>query len=143
MSVVRIWLHVVWSTKNRESFFGTAAQRRLLFEHILTYGRSKSIQVDFVNGYLDHVHVLLALGATQTVADVVKLLKGESSHWLKQQKLVPAYFAWQTDYFAVSVSETVVDRVRDYIRNQEAHHQTKSFGEEYDELLRRIGKSDL
>lgn len=139
MSVLRIWLHIVWSTKNREPFFETIDQRRILFDHILTYGRSKDIQVDFVNGYLDHVHVLLTLSATQTVADVVKLLKGESSHWLKQQKIVPAYFAWQTDYFAVSVSETVIDRVRKYVKNQEVHHRTKSFGEEYDDLLRRIG----
>lgn len=84
MSLVRIWLHIVWSTKNREPFFETSAQRKLVFEHIMTYGRNKDIHVDFINGYTDHVHVLLALGATQNVADVVKMLKGESSHWLKQ-----------------------------------------------------------
>jgi putative transposase len=140
MSLVRIWLHVVWSTKNREPFFETSAQRKLVFEHIMTYGRSKNIHVDFVNGYTDHVHVLLALGATQNVADAVKMLKGESSHWLKQQGIVPAYFAWQSDYFAVSVSETVVKRVRDYIENQEIHHRTKSFAEEYDEFVSRINQ---
>lgn len=138
MSIVRIWIHVVWSTKNREPFFETDAQRKLIFEHTMTYGRSKGIHVDFVNGHTDHVHVLLALGATQTVADMVKLLKGESSHWLKQQGIVPAYFAWQTDYFAVSVSESIVNRVREYIRNQEVHHRAKSFAEEYDEFVSRI-----
>lgn len=141
MSVVRVWLHIVWSTKNREPFFELKEQRKLIFEHIMAYGRSKDIHIDFVNGYTDHIHVLLALGATQTVADVVKLLKGESSHWLKQQGIVPAYFAWQTDYFAVSVSTTVLNRVRDYIKNQEIHHQTKSFTEEYDEFVNRTNQA--
>ncbi len=84
------------------------------------------------------MHVLLALGSTQTVADVVKLLKGESSHWLKQQGIVPAYFAWQTDHFAVSVSERIVNLVRGYIKNQEIHHKTKTFAEEYNEFVRQI-----
>ncbi|MVM36989.1 IS200/IS605 family transposase [Spirosoma sp. HMF3257] len=141
MSVVRIWLHIVWSTKNREPFFETAVQRKLVFEHIRAYGHSKDINVDFVNGHIDHVHVLLALRATETVADVVKLLKGESSHWLKQQGIVPAYFAWQSDYFAVSVSESVVNRVRDYMKNQETHHLAKSFAEEYDDFVNRINKA--
>ncbi len=138
MSFVRIWLHVVWSTKNREPFFETVAERKIVFDHILTYGRSKDIHVDFINGYKDHVHVLLALGATQNVAESIKLLKGESSHWLKQQRLVPDYFAWQTDYFAVSLSENVISRVRNYIKNQEIHHCTKSFADEYEEFLNRL-----
>ena len=138
MSVVRIWLHIVWATKNREPFFETIDQRKILFEHILAYGRSKDIHVDFVNGHKDHVHALVSLKATQTVADIVKLLKGESSHWLKQQSIVPAYFAWQTDYFAISVSHNIVDRVRNYIKNQEVHHQARTFAEEYDEFISRI-----
>ncbi len=141
MSVIRIWLHIVWSTKNREPFFETAIQRKLVFDHIMAYGRSKDIHIDFINGHTDHVHVLLALGSTQTVADAVKLLKGESSHWLKQQGIVPTYFAWQTDYFAVSVSETIVNRVRDYIKNQEVHHKTKSSKEEYDEFVNRLNQA--
>ena len=139
MSLVKLWVHVVWSTKNREPFFNSPLIRRTVFDHILTYGRSKNIQVDFINGHADHVHTLIALGATQTIADVIKALKGESSYWLKQEKIMPAYFAWQTDYFAVSVSESMIDRVREYIKNQEQHHQNKTFAEEYDEMVKRFG----
>lgn len=139
MSLVKIWIHVVWSTKNREPFFSSPILRRALFDHIVLYGETKNIRVDFVNGYTDHVHALIALRSTQTIADVVKTLKGESSHWLKQEKIVPDYFAWQTDYFAVSVSESMVDRVRAYIKNQERHHQTKTSAEEYEEMLEKYG----
>ncbi len=135
MSYVKIWIHLVWSTKHREPFFQTPALRKLVFSQIHTSGRGNGIHVDFVNGYTDHVHVLISLEPTQCIADIAKLLKANSSRWLKEQRFAPDYFAWQTDYYAASVSQSLVSRTRQYIKNQEMHHQHRSFAEEHDEFL--------
>ncbi len=139
MSYVKLWVHVVWSTKNREPFFHTPTLRHIVFTHIREYGREQGIHVDFINGYTDHVHALISLEPIQTIAEAVGGLKGESSQWLKQQRDVPAYFAWQTDYFAVSVSELLLHKTREYIRNQEAHHQERTFAEEHNAMLQQWG----
>jgi REP element-mobilizing transposase RayT len=67
------------------------------------------------------------------------LLKGESSYWINKNKLIKTKFEWQDEYFAVSVSESAVKKVRDYIKNQEEHHRKKSFQEEYNEFMRVYG----
>jgi putative transposase len=69
----------------------------------------------------------------------MQLLKGESSYWINKNRLCREKFEWQDDYFAVSVSESMVPRVREYIKNQEDHHQTKTFAEEYDLFLKEYG----
>ena len=67
------------------------------------------------------------------------LVKGESSYWINKKKLIREKFEWQNEYFAVSVSESAVNRARDYIKNQEEHHKKKSFKQEYDEFMRKYG----
>jgi len=71
----------------------------------------------------------------------MQLIKGESSFWINQNKLVPGKFEWAVEYYAVSVSESDVERVRKYIRNQEEHHRKKSWDEEVDEFVRIYGFS--
>ena len=66
----------------------------------------------------------------------MQLIKGESSFWINKEQLTKEKFEWQDEYFAVSVSESVVDKVRAYIKNQEEHHAKKKFMQEYDELMR-------
>jgi hypothetical protein len=80
MPFIKIWIHVVWSTKNRvPSLLKTTRQK--IFQHIKDNGKLKNIHVDFVNGHIDHVHCLISLKATQDIATIVQLLKGESSYW--------------------------------------------------------------
>ena len=69
----------------------------------------------------------------------MQLIKGESSFWINKNGLCKEKFAWQDDYFVVSVSENVVDNVRDYIKNQEVHHKEKNFDEEFETFLKRAG----
>ena len=69
----------------------------------------------------------------------MQLIKGESSIWINKEGLITEHFGWQDEYFAVSVSESQVDAVRNYIRNQEKHHQKVTFQEEYDEFIRKCG----
>lgn len=99
----------------------------------------KNIYVDFVNGYTDHVHCLISLCQEQSIAKVVQLIKGESSFWINKNNLCKENFEWQDDYFAVSVSESGVNRVREYIKNQEVHHASKTFQQEYDEFVEKYG----
>ena len=110
--------------------------RQLLFDHIRQNALLKDIYLDRINGYVDHVHCLVWLKPEQTVGKIAQLLKGESAYWFNN---VPAMaknkLQWQENYFAVSVSLSMLDRVRAYIDNQEAHHQQKTFEKEYNELL--------
>jgi len=113
MSHVRIWVHIVFSTKNREPILKDQF-RYDIFKHIADNCLAKDIFLQAINGYTDHIHCLISLGKDQTIAKVVQLLKGESSFWINQQGLTPAPFSWQDDYFAVSVSESQKDQVISY-----------------------------
>jgi REP element-mobilizing transposase RayT len=110
-----------------------------MWNHIRENAKEKGIHIDFINGYSDHCHCLVSLGVDQTIQKVMQLIKGESSFWMNNQKLILDKFEWQDEYFAVSVSESVLDRVRNYIKNQEQHHSKKTFDEEYDEFIVKYG----
>lgn len=139
MSFIKVYVHYVWGTKNREPLLTSKALRRTVWNHIRENAQAKGIYLDFINGYHDHCHCLVSLGANQTIQKIAQLLKGESSFWINQQKLTPTKFEWQEEYFAVSVSESMVDRVREYIKRQEEHHARKSFQEESALLINRYG----
>ena len=138
MGYIKIWIHVVWTTKTRKPIL-TRDIRKQVFDHIHENANDKGIYIDFLSGYLEHVHCLISLGSGQNIDKIVMLLKGESSYWINKVKLIPEKFEWQDDYFAVSVSESVVDRVRNYIRNQEEHHRKESFHKEYNEFMHKYG----
>ncbi len=138
MPYVRIWIHVIWGTKRREKII-TRNLKPQLMKHIQENARLKEIHIDFMNMVQDHVHLLISLRPSQSISKVVQLLKGESSHWVNQNHLVHGKFEWQDDYIALSVSESQVNRVRDYIRDQETHHRKKTFSEEYEQFLLKLG----
>jgi putative transposase len=75
------------------------------------------------------------LGKEQTISKTAMLVKGESSHWINQRKLIQKKFEWQDEYIALSVSHSAVNKVRNYIANQEEHHKKKTFAQEYNEFL--------
>jgi REP element-mobilizing transposase RayT len=110
-----------------------------MWKHIKENAMEKGIFVDYVNGYKDHCHCLVSLGSEQTISKVMQLIKGESAFWFNKQEMIEEKFEWQTEYFAVSVSESSVDRVRNYIKNQEVHHRGKTYQEEYDEFIIKFG----
>jgi putative transposase len=115
-------------------------ERYTLFEHIRQNGLEKGIFVDHVNGHHDHVHALISLRPDQCVADCVKMLKGESSFWANHKsRLFGKKLKWADDYYAVSVGEKDLPRVRAYIRNQEQHHILKTFIEECHEFMEQHG----
>ena len=139
MPFVKVYIHFVWSTKNRIQFLDTKELRIKVWNHILENSKKKGVFIDFVNGYSDHCHCLVSLGVDQSIQKVIQLIKGESSFWINKHGLTKGKFEWQDEYFAVSVSESVVDKVRNYIKNQEEHHSKKTFQQEYDEFVSKFG----
>ena len=138
MPHVKVWVHFVWTTKDREPLLSDDIRHRI-FQHIRENAREKEVFLDHINGYREHVHCLISLGTEQTLSGIVKLLKGESSHWINQQNLCSKKFRWQHEYFAVGVGESVLERTRAYIRKQEVHHSSKPFVEEFGAMLGRYG----
>ncbi|MBN2091642.1 transposase [candidate division KSB1 bacterium] len=138
MPFIKIWVHLIWSTKNRYPFLEKPIRYEVI-KHIRENANEKGIYLDFIGGYVEHLHTLISLKADQSIAQVAKDLKGESSHWVNAQKLIRQHFNWQKEYIAVSISESIVDRVREYIKNQEEHHRKHTFAEEYDLLLKKYG----
>ncbi len=135
MSQVSIWVHAVFTTKDRQPFLQKDI-RKNVFEHIIENCKKKKIYLRNINGHLDHAHCLLSLGKDQTISEVMQLIKGESSFWINKNNLIPTKFNWQDDFYAVSVCESEVERVAQYINNQEEHHTKKTFTEELEELIK-------
>ncbi|MBV9216586.1 MAG: IS200/IS605 family transposase [Acidobacteria bacterium] len=138
MPWIKIWVHLVWSTHTHIPFL-TDDIRKKVFQHILENAREKGIFIDMINGYVDHVHCLISLGSDQNIEKVLQLIKGESSFWINQNKLTRTKFAWQDEYFVVSVNPAGLDAVRRYIANQEKHHAKVSFRDEFHDFLSRAG----
>ncbi len=139
MSYVRVFVHFVFSTKNRAPCLSSKTTRFKLYKHIKDNAKEKSIWLDCVNGYHNHLHCMVSLGATQTIANIAQLIKGESSFWINKNKLTTGKFCWQDDYWAVGVSESHIKEVRKYIHNQEERHKDFSFSEEIDVFMKKYG----
>jgi len=120
-------------------FFNNTDIRNQVFSHIHENAQPKNIWLDSVGGHTQHVHCLVSLGKDQTISGIVQLIKGESSFWINQNKIVQGKFGWQDDYWAVSVSEGHLNQVRNYIKNQGEHHRIKTFEEEVDEFMKKYG----
>jgi putative transposase len=139
MPYVKVYIHFVWSTKNREPYMATKEIRQKIWAHIRENARTKGIFIDFINGYAEHCHCLVSLGIDQTIEKTMQLIKGESSFWINKNQLINQKFEWQDEYFAVSVSQSMLDKVRNYIKNQEEHHSSQAFDEEFDEMISKYG----
>jgi putative transposase len=138
MSYVRIWVHLVFATKNRHPWL-TNNIRYCVQKHIIENCKEKNIFLHAINGYTEHLHCLISLGKDQTISKVSQLIKGESSFWINNSNLISDKFFWQDDYYAVSVSESHVARVIKYIKDQKIHHSRISFNDEINEFIRKYG----
>lgn len=128
--------HVIFSTKNREPLLSIEVRERV-WRYMGGIARANEMTALEIGGVADHVHVLVSLPASQAIAKAVQLIKGGSSHWVRENIAGLNGFAWQDGYGAFTVSESQVAAVRDYIRQQEEHHRVKTFTEEYRVFLAR------
>jgi putative transposase len=113
--------------------------RERLWPYLGGIAKQNQMKMLAIGGASDHVHVLLSLPATLSIAKAMQLLKGNSSKWLRETFPKMRFFAWQQGYGAFSVAVSGVDATVAYIRNQAEHHRTRSFREEYATMLRRHG----
>jgi REP element-mobilizing transposase RayT len=135
MPHLEVWIHLIWTTKNRYPYLKKIFRRQII-HHIRDNAISKGICIDFINGAEDHIHILLRLKADQSIAKIVKLLKGESSYWVNQKKWFKIHFEWQKDYYAISHHTKSVKKIREYIKNQEIHHQLIPYSKELKDSVR-------
>ena len=139
MPYTKVMIHFMWATKNRMPIITKDFLKPLLLAHIKENSIIKNIFIDTLNCVEDHIHLLISLGTEQTISKVAMLIKGKSSFWVNKEKLIKNKFEWQDEYIALSVSESGIDKVRQYILNQEEHHKKKTFLEEYNDFLKVHG----
>ena len=131
-----ILIHVVFSTKQRFKLLH-ADWRDDLFAYMGGIAEDHKSIVLRSGGMEDHTHLLLKIHPSFAISDTVKLIKGNSSKWINENRKINARFEWQRGYGAFSVSESMSDTVKRYIENQEEHHRATSFEDEYIAFLKK------
>ena len=131
---LHVRIHFIWSTAGREPLI-LPAWRDDLYRYMSGICENIGAKLLIAGGMPDHVHLYVSLDATHSIAEMVNLLKSNSSRWIHDNH--DCRFAWQTKYAAVSVSKSAEDILFRYIRTQEDHHLVKSFREELIEFLER------
>lgn len=134
-SLVRNYVHIVFSTKHRQPLIHPPFEQEL---HAYIGGICRELEspVLIVGGYTDHVHILCMLSKKVALMAFVQKIKASSSKWYKTKHPELQNFYWQDGYGAFSVSSGNIDSIINYIKNQHEHHSKKSFQEEYRMLLK-------
>lgn len=133
-SLVKILLHIVFSTRKRARFIDAALQADL-YPYMAGIIRQRDATLIALGGMPDHVHILLRMKASHKLSDLVRETKAVSSKWVHERPASIPEFGWQTGYAAFSVSQSNEARVKNYILNQEAHHRRSTFEKELIGLL--------
>ncbi|HTB08035.1 MAG TPA: IS200/IS605 family transposase [Bacteroidia bacterium] len=134
----QILYQIVFSTKNRELTL-LGKNRQELFKYISGILKNKQCHLYQINGVEDHLHIITHLHPSISLASLIKDIKLASSDHIKTHELFPGFKGWQDGYGAFTYSIKEKDRLIDYLRNQEEHHRTKTFKEEYLKLLNEHG----
>jgi REP element-mobilizing transposase RayT len=138
-SLAQVYLHLVFSTKNRAALLQDKALREKLHAYLAGTCKNLDSSALRVGGVEDHVHILCRLSKTLSIAELVRELKRESSRWIKSEARALSRFAWQGGYGAFSVSPSHVEPLKKYIADQERHHRRETFQDEFHRLLRKYG----
>src|SRR5437773_1492617 len=138
-SLAQVYLHVVFSTKNRYPWLKGNRLQADVHAYISSTLNNMECPCLITGGVEDHVHTLCRFGRTLSIADLVRDIKRASSSMLNDRGGVLSAFHWQSGYGAFSVSPSHVDALKAYIRNQEEHHRQENFQDEYRRLLKKYG----
>lgn len=134
----QILYQIVYSTKNRQATL-TALNREELHKYIYGVLKEQNCFPYQIGGVEDHIHIVTHLHPKVALADLIKDIKLASTDTIKERKLFQNFNGWQDGYAAFTYSIDALDRLIDYVRNQEEHHKTKSFIDELIELLEEHG----
>ena len=136
-SLAQVWLHLVFSTKERQPFLQDEQFQAEMFRMLAHHVKETGCVSASVGGHIDHVHLLVGLSRTITIAKLVEKIKTETSTWAKDKEKCSSAFSWQAGYGVFSVSHSNRDAVDTYIRNPSEPHRKLSFQDEFRELCKR------
>jgi len=137
-SLVKNYLHIVFSTKYREDFIDEAIEKEL-FSYIAVLCRGFESPALQIGGTDDHIHILCLLSRKTALMKLVQEVKAYSSKWIKTKGSKYENFFWQDGYAAFSVSRNEINKIINYIKNQRIHHQEQKFKDELLEILEKHG----
>ena len=137
-SLSKVIVHTIFSTKDREAWLGLDVRPRM-HAYLATVCRDLGAEVVRVGGVADHVHIVTTLPRTVSQAQLIEQIKKVSSKWIKKLDARYRGFFWQRGYGAFSVSPSQLEAVMQYVDTQQEHHRTRTFQEEYRELLHKHG----
>ncbi len=133
----QIFLHIIYVVKGRQNLI-PSNKKEELFKYTAGIIKQKGHKVYIINGMSDHVHILLGYNPNESLSDLIKEIKRCTSIFINNNKWLRGRFEWQTGYGAFSYSKSQVDKIYNYIQNQENHHKKRSFREEYIEILKKF-----
>lgn len=131
-----VFLHLIFSTKDREPFLREDI-RKEVFAFMASIAQTRRVEVVAINGVSDHVHLVLMPRVDMATSDLVRTLKAVSSKWIRNRFRDLPHFGWQSGYGVYSVSRSNLDAVFQYVANQEEHHKTMTYEEEYSALAKK------
>ena len=133
----QIHIHFVFAVKFRDGIINSQ-WKNTLYKYITGTIHNNNHKLLAINGTSDHIHILIGLRPSQSISDLMKDVKQSSSKWINENKLVKGHFEWQEGYGAFSHSKSQINKVIDYIDNQESHHKKLTFKEEYLDFLKKF-----
>jgi REP element-mobilizing transposase RayT len=133
----QLYIQIVFAVKGRENIIGKSWKDDL-HKYISGIIKGKGQKSIIVNGMPDHIHAFVGLKPAMAISDLVRDVKNNSSNYINDHQLVKGKFAWQEGYGAFSYGHSQIDRVYNYILNQEQHHKKKTFKEEYIDFLNKF-----
>ena len=133
----QIYLQFVFAVQNRISLI-QSSWKDDLYKYVTGIVQNHGHKLIAINGIPNHVHVFVGYKPHQSIPDLLQDIKGDSSKWINQNKLVMGHFNWQEGYGGFSYSHSHIDAVVKYINNQENHHRRTTFSEEYREILKKF-----
>jgi hypothetical protein len=132
---VFLYVHVIWSTRNREQLL-VRPVRFVFFAQLKKYAEEKGIRLLEVNGGADHIHLLLQLHPAQNLSQTMRMLRLDAEEWLNGTQLLKGNFEWSDEIIAYSVSPASLKQVKDFIEKQEEYHQTRTFETEIEVFMK-------
>ncbi|MBD1384072.1 IS200/IS605 family transposase [Mucilaginibacter rigui] len=130
----QLYVHIVFAVKNRAALLSINWDERLRL-YITATVQNNGHKMLCINNMPDHAHMFIGLNPSQSLSNLMRFVKGDSSEWINKEKLTPFKFQWQEGYGAFTYSKSQIDKVVNYINNQQEHHKKITFLDEYRQLL--------
>ncbi len=134
----QLYIHLIFAPKYRDRLL-TKEIISLLSKYLSGILKNRGHKSIIINGYIDHIHIFIGLNPKESISELVAALKRESSRYLNEMNFYRGKFHWQDGYAAFSYGRSQINKVYNYIQNQENHHKKKTFREEYIDFLNKYG----